>query len=129
LNDERDLNDATEIFDDLPKAKSDPEMIQLATQLIERQSGKYDPADVEDRYEARLRHVIDARLKGEGIEPLDEEEPDRGNVIDLMGALRRSLGQEDAPSSKSGKKASPKKAAPKKAAPKKASRSHARRSA
>ena len=69
-------------------------MVKLATQLIERQTGKYDPADVEDRYEARLRDVIDAKLKGEGIQPMDEEEPDRGNVIDLMAALRQSLGSE-----------------------------------
>lgn len=95
LHEERDLNDSTELFDDLPATGSDPEMVKLATQLIERQSGKYDPADVEDRYEARLREVIDAKLKGKGIEPLDEEEPDRGNVIDLMAALRRSLGQDE----------------------------------
>jgi len=41
-----------------------------------------------------FREVIDAKLKGEGLEPIDEEEPDRGKVIDLMGALRRTLGQE-----------------------------------
>src|SRR5882757_8972748 len=94
LHEERDLNDARDVFDDLPSGQSDPEMVKLATQLIERQTGKYDPADVEDRYEARLRYVIDAKLKGEGIEAFDEEEPDRGNVIDLMSALRKSLGSD-----------------------------------
>ena len=68
-------------------------MVKLATQLIDRQTGRYDPADMEDRYEARLRAVIEAKLKGEGIEPEEQEEPDRGNVIDLMAALKRSLGQ------------------------------------
>jgi DNA end-binding protein Ku len=92
LNEERDLNDPKPLFEDLKDIKSDPEMVQLARQLIDRQTGKYDPADVEDRYEARLRDVIDAKLKGEGIEPA-EEEPDRSKVIDLMAALRQSLGQ------------------------------------
>ena len=92
-------------------------MVKLATQLIERQTGKYDPADVEDRYEARLREVIDAKLKGEGVEPLEEDEPDRGNVIDLMGALAAQPGAGRRGPGKKG--AAPKKAAPKKAPAKK----------
>ena len=68
-------------------------MVQLATQLIDRQTGRYDPADVEDRYETRLRALIDAKLKGKGLEPEEEEQPDRSNVVDLMSALRKSLGQ------------------------------------
>ncbi len=93
LHEERDLNDYAGLFDHLPAAKPDPDMIQLATQLIDRQTGKYDPADVEDRYETRLRAMIEAKLKGEGIEPEAEEEPDRSNVVDLMAALKKSLGQ------------------------------------
>jgi DNA end-binding protein Ku len=93
LHEERDLNSSKTLFDNVPDMKPDPEMVKLATQLIDRQTGRYDPADVEDRYEARLRAVIDAKLKGEGIVPEQEEEPERGNVIDLMAALKRSLGQ------------------------------------
>jgi hypothetical protein len=58
---------------------------------IERQTGSYDPSDLEDRYETWLRAMIDARLKGERIE--EAGEPDRGNVIDLMTALNKSLRQ------------------------------------
>ena len=67
-------------------------MVQLATQLVERQAGKYDAADLEDRYETRLRAMIDAKLKGEGID-LEAEEPvaSPSNVIDLMAALKKSL--------------------------------------
>jgi DNA end-binding protein Ku len=68
-------------------------MLDLAKQLIKRQTGTYDPSDVEDRYEARLRAVIDAKLKGEGVAVGDDEEPDQDNVIDLMTALKRSLGE------------------------------------
>jgi DNA end-binding protein Ku len=114
LHEERDLNSAEELFGDLPGGKSDPEMVKLAQQLIERQAGKYDPADVEDRYEARLRAVIDAKLKGEGVETEEEEEPDGGNVIDLMSALKRSLagGGDDAPPPRSKKPAKPPAPAP-----------------
>ena len=66
--------------------------------------------------------MIDAKLKGEGIPPMDEEEPDRDNVIDLMAALRQSLGQD--------KKTEKTATEPKKAAPKKsAAKSEAKRSA
>jgi len=94
LHEERDLNSWADVFDRLPDMKIDPEMVSLATQLIDRQTGQYDPADFEDRYEARMRELIEAKLKGEGFDAEEEEQPDRGNVIDLMGALRRSLGQE-----------------------------------
>jgi DNA end-binding protein Ku len=73
--------------------QTDPEMVTLATQLIDRQTTTYDPLDTEDRYETRLRALIDAKLKGEGVEDEAHAEPDRGNVVDLMAALRKSLGQ------------------------------------
>ena len=41
----------------------------------------------------RLRAMIDAKLKGEGIDLSEPEEPERSNVIDLMAALKKSLGQ------------------------------------
>ncbi len=111
LHEERDLNPYEALFEALPDAKPDPDMVKLATQLIDRQAGEYDPADVEDRYEGRLRAVIDAKLKGEGIEPEADGDADRGNVVDLMAALKKSLG-EAAPAKRTGAKAA--KAAPKK---------------
>ncbi|HEY0420236.1 MAG TPA: Ku protein [Acetobacteraceae bacterium] len=96
LHEAQDLVNPAEIFDELPNTKPDPEMVKLATQLIARQTGAYDPQDFEDRYEARLRAVIDAKLKGEGVEP-EAPEPDRGNVIDLMAALKQSLGEASPP--------------------------------
>jgi DNA end-binding protein Ku len=92
LHEPRDLTAYDELFEPISNAKPDPDMVQLARQLIERQQGKFEPADLEDRYKARLREVIEAKLKGEGIEPETPEEPRGDNVIDLMAALKRSLG-------------------------------------
>jgi DNA end-binding protein Ku len=95
LYEDRDLNSSKELFDDLGAIKIDPEMVQLATQLVQRQAGKYDSADLEDKYETRLRALIDAKLKGEGIEAdADTPEATTSNVVDLMAALKKSLGQE-----------------------------------
>jgi DNA end-binding protein Ku len=88
----RDLNDPGPLFEDIPDAKPADDMLALATQLIERQAGRYEPADVEDRYETRLRDLIAAKLKGEGLAP-EPEEPEASNVVDLMTALKQSLAQ------------------------------------
>ncbi len=132
LHEDRDLNDSKDLFKDLPSAKPDPDMVKLAEQLIGRQVGEYEPGDVEDRYETRLRSLIDAKLKGEGIEPDAEDEPDRSNVVDLMAALKQSLGQKAAAATKpvapvkAAAKKPAKKAAEKKAAEKKPSASRKR---
>jgi len=97
LDEQRDINDARSIFGDAADAKTDPEMVQLARQLIDRQTTDYDPSDLEDRYETRLRAMIEAKLKGEGIDLSEPAEPDRSNVIDLMAALKKSLGESPEP--------------------------------
>jgi len=94
LHETSDLTDPDEAFEALPDDTPDPSMVTLAGQLIERQAGEYDPSDVSDRYEARLRELIQAKVEGTGIEPEDPEPPGGGKVIDLMDALRRSLGQD-----------------------------------
>ncbi len=75
-------------------------MVALAKQLIKRQAGTYDPADVEDRYETRLRAVIEAKLKGQGLTPEPAPAVRQSNVIDLMAALKKSLGQTVEPAAK-----------------------------
>ena len=93
LYEDRDLNSAQPLFEDAAAIKTDPEMVKLATQLIERQTSRYDPSDVEDRYETRLRAMIEAKLKGEGLTEQAEEPAERSNVIDLMAALKKSVQQ------------------------------------
>lgn len=90
LHDMREIAAPDTLFDAIPDAKPDGEMVDLALKLIDRQTAKFDPSDMEDRYEARLREVIDAKLKGEDLS-VPEEKEEHGNVVDLMGALRRSL--------------------------------------
>ena len=80
----------------------DEEMVKLATQLVDRQTAVYEPADIEDRYETRLRAMLDAKLKGEGIEVDAAPEPPATNVVDLMAALRRSIAEDDKRSADAG---------------------------
>jgi DNA end-binding protein Ku len=107
LDEQRDINDAKSILGDAAETKTDPEMVALAKQLIDRQTTTYDPSDLEDRYETRLRAMIDAKLKGEGIDLTEPAEPDRTNVVDLMAALKNSLAQEAAAPKKAPQSSAP----------------------
>jgi DNA end-binding protein Ku len=100
-----------DVFEGMDGINVDPEMVELATQLVQRQAGEYDASDLEDRYETRLRAMIDAKLKGEGIDAAEEPEILTSSVVDLMETLRKSLGQvhEEKPAAK--KPAAPKRSA------------------
>ncbi len=94
LYEAREIASAKSYFAGVPSAKPDAEMVKLAEMLIDRQTKPFDPADMEDRYESRLRAVIEAKLKG--VQPkIAAEEPAESNVIDLMSALKKSLGQDE----------------------------------
>ena len=93
LHEKRDINDPSALFDPVAQEKADTEMVKLARQLIERQEAEFEPADIKDRYEQRLRDVIEAKLQGEGITTEAPAAPRCDNVVDLMAALKASLGR------------------------------------
>lgn len=117
LRSRREVRDAASYFDAIPDKKPDAAMIQIAQKIIEQKEGPFDPEQFNDRYEDALRALIKEKQKGKGRKVTAPEEPDDTNVVDLMEALRKSLGK--APAGKAAKKA-PAKAAHKPAARKKA---------
>ncbi len=102
LHDTREITAPTKLFEDIPDTTADKEMVALAVQLIDRQTATFRPGDMEDRYEARLREVIKAKIDGAEVS-VPEEEEEQGNVVDLMSALRRSLGEPKQPAASPGK--------------------------
>jgi DNA end-binding protein Ku len=72
----------------------DAEMVAIARAIIKQRTGKFDPSTHRDRYQAALRTLIEAKLKGLPGKPRQVTTPPP--VIDLMAALKRSLAQ-DAP--------------------------------
>jgi DNA end-binding protein Ku len=79
-------------FHDLPDGKVDSEMVSLATEIIKRKSDKFRPQDFKDRYAVALNELVKETSKGKKIVSVPEAEtPSRGNVINLMDALRKSL--------------------------------------
>ncbi|WID94376.1 Ku protein [Bosea vestrisii] len=90
-----------EIFDGLRKGKLDEELVDLATHIIEKKQAKFDPSGFEDGYEEALLELIEAKRKGKKP-PVAKPVERSANVVNLFDALKKSLGQEARPPSKSG---------------------------
>jgi DNA end-binding protein Ku len=79
-----------EIFHGISDKAADPAMISIAEKIIEQQEGPFDPSQFVDRYEEALKALIEDKKKGH--KPAKVAEPEDTNVVDLMAALRASLG-------------------------------------
>src|SRR5215471_16475138 len=82
---------ADAFFNEVPEITPDRELVGLAEELIKRKVSKFDPKVFKDKYEDALRELIDAKIEDRAPEAI--EEPQLGaKVIDLMEALKRSVG-------------------------------------
>jgi DNA end-binding protein Ku len=90
LRSNREVRDAGEVFDAIPAHKPPAAMVDIAAKIIQQQEGPFDPSQFNDRYEDALRALIREKEKGHGVKKVDE--PKEAEVIDLMEALKRSLG-------------------------------------
>ena len=84
----------TEVSGDKPRA----DLLDLASTLIEQRSAPFDPAAYHDRYADALRQLIARKAKSNSkkaiLEDREDPAPRAGsNVIDLMAALKKSVGE------------------------------------
>jgi DNA end-binding protein Ku len=88
------LRDPAAYFDEIPTARPDAEMVDLALQLIAKKSASFQPEKFQDHYQTALKELVREKLKGNRIiAPHEETRPTGANVVDLMEALKRSVGQ------------------------------------
>ncbi len=87
-----------------------PQELKMATSLVESMAGDFDPDTFTDDYRDALEKVIAAKAEGAEL-PEQPEAEEKGDVIDLMTALERSVEK-----AKAGRKSTAKKAPPKKKA-------------
>jgi len=83
---------ADKFFEDVPSKKPDSEMISLATELIEKKTKKFDPKEFHDKYTDALKELIEAKQEKRAPREIEEAELP-SNVINLMDALKRSVGK------------------------------------
>lgn len=88
------LRDPADFFDEVPTTKPEKEMVDLALQLIDKKSAAFKPENYEDHYQTALKDLVQAKLKGRKIiAPHEETRPKGANIVDLMDALKKSIGQ------------------------------------
>ena len=86
------LRKPADFFDEVPGTKPDKEMVDLAVQLIGKKSAAFKPDKFEDHYQTALKTLIQDKLKGRKIVAHESDRPKGGNIVDLMEALKRSVG-------------------------------------
>ena len=90
-----DVREGQKFFDTIGEDEPEKELLDLASTLIEKKTAPFDASEFEDRYAEALRKLIDKKAKAKGnktiIEDAGEPSGDRGNVIDLMAALKQSV--------------------------------------
>ncbi len=100
------VNKAQSYFREIPDAKPDPDLLDLAQALIDKKTGAFAPQEFHDRYVDALKDLIERKRKAKGrkiIEDDDEGAAKSGNnVVDLMAALKKSMegGKTEAPTKK-----------------------------
>jgi DNA end-binding protein Ku len=92
------VNRAASFFREIGDHKPDPDLLDLAATLIEKKSGEFDASEFHNRYVDALKKLIAEKQKKKGekiIQDPDDSRPSKGsNVIDLMAALKKSLGED-----------------------------------
>jgi DNA end-binding protein Ku len=88
------LRKEQDYFRDLKGVEINEESLELAETLIARKSTKLDLSKFEDGYEVAVKQLIEAKVNKMPL-PQDEVAEPRGKVVNLMDALRKSLGDSD----------------------------------
>jgi DNA end-binding protein Ku len=90
-----------------------PQEQQMARSLVDSMAGEFDPSEYTDNYREALQSVIEAKVEGREIVEAEEPQPNAGNVVDLMSALRASVDAAKKSRGETGSEAAPKAAAAK----------------
>ncbi|PDT88812.1 Ku protein [Bradyrhizobium sp. Y36] len=84
------VRDPAEYFDEIQDVKITKDMLDLARHIVNQKAGRFEPDKFEDQYETALIDLINQKRAGKPIRPT--ERPRGENVVDLMDALRKSVG-------------------------------------
>ncbi len=90
------VRDAKAYFDAIPEVALPDEMKDLAHVIIDRKAGHFDPIEFKDRYEDAVVELVKAKQSGTTVRSAALS-ASPSNVVDLMEALRKSIGPGGAP--------------------------------
>ncbi|MGY8711950.1 Ku protein [Bradyrhizobium sp. 18BD] len=84
------VREPKEYFDEIQDVKVTKDMLDLAKHIVNQKAGNFEPDKFEDHYETALVDLINQKRTGKVIRP--KERPKGENVVDLIEALRKSVG-------------------------------------
>jgi DNA end-binding protein Ku len=90
------VHKANSYFREIGDSKPDEDMLDLASMLIEKKTGKFNASEFHNRYIDALKDLIKQKQKAKGEKVIQDPDADApppkgSNVIDLMAALKKSL--------------------------------------
>jgi DNA end-binding protein Ku len=88
------VRDSAGYFDEIPDLKLPAEMKELAAHIVDSKAAHFDPSKFQDHYETALVELLRAKQAGHVAKAPKEEETKPQRVINLMDALRASIGAE-----------------------------------
>jgi DNA end-binding protein Ku len=94
---QNELRNSADYFREIKQTEINEDALEMAEALIAKKTAKFDPSKFEDGYETAVRELVEAKVKNL---PIPQDEPVKAQpakVINLMDALRKSIGSEAAP--------------------------------
>ena len=97
---QEELRNPAEYFRDIKKVAVNTDSLELAETLIKKKAAKFDPEKFTDGYEAALKELVEAKVNHLALPEDEVAAPKRGNVVNLMDALRKSVASDAAAAGK-----------------------------
>lgn len=98
------LRNQSDYFRDIKQVELNQESLELAESLIAKRSAPLDLSKFEDGYEVAVKELVAAKVNHLPVPKDDGVQPTRGNVVNLMDALRKSIGSAEPAVTRSMKK-------------------------
>jgi DNA end-binding protein Ku len=89
------LRNQSDYFRDIKQVELNEESLELAESLIAKRSAKLDLSKFEDGYEVAVKELVAAKVNHLPVPKDNGVQPTRGNVVNLMDALRKSIGNDE----------------------------------
>jgi DNA end-binding protein Ku len=87
------LRNQRDYFRDIKDAEINEDSLELAEALIAKRSSKFDLSKFEDGYEVAGKELVDAKINHLPVPKDEAQRATSGKVMNLMDALRNSLGE------------------------------------
>jgi DNA end-binding protein Ku len=92
------VRDERDYFGEIPNEDIEPELIELAEELIDKKAAEFDPSQFKDQYGDALRALINEKVQtGKVTKSTVTEDDTSPKVINLMDVLKKSLKESGGP--------------------------------